>query len=359
MKHYHTALFVTLAFSAGTSSLLAAPCQTCNAVDSLESFRAVVDDMADTLQPEKVITIRQGVIKAPASLLPRCVYFDNATHHAYMWLPDGANNRVRNMRLRLTYSDGTRILAGYKHPEIEQTLSEDELRALDACKAIIRDAVHEDMTSLQKVLFLHDALAHHASYDYGDTSNQSCTSMMAEGIGACGAYARSMRLLLGMLGIPQRIIQGSNKDGSPHCWGLVQLEDGHWYHLDVTKDDDNPNRYQYFCVTDQQMSMGHNWEKEEYPDTPVTPALTNARIPQFCSEEAFLQAAQIAYRSGARSYCARLTCKETDASFTKNAKAGTAKGRAMRITRIITTASGSDRFVFLSFRNASSSTRAK
>lgn len=358
MKHKHTSLLITLAFIAASAPVLAASDKTRNVVDSLESFRAVVDRMADTLQPEKDITIQQGVIKNTASHLPRCVYFDNATHHAYMWLNNG-NNGTRNIRLQLTYSDGTRILAGYKHPEIEQTLSEDELRALDACKAIIRDAVHEDMTSLQKVLFLHDALVHHAMYDYEDTSNQSCTSMMAEGMGACGAYARSMRLLLGMLGIPQRIIQGSNKDGSPHCWGLVQLEDGEWYHLDVTKDDDNPNRYQYLCVTDQEMSMDHNWEKEEYPDTPVTPALTNARIPQFFSEEAFLQAAQIAYRSGAPAYCARLTCKETDASFTKTREAGAAKGRSMRIARIMTTSSGPDRFVFLSFRNASSSARAK
>ena len=48
--------------------------------------------------------------------------------------------------------------------------------------------------------------------------------------------------------IPCVIIYGESM-GWPHCWNLVQMEDGKWYGADLTNDDGgelSPHYYNYF-----------------------------------------------------------------------------------------------------------------
>ena len=61
----------------------------------------------------------------------------------------------------------------------------------------------------------------------------------------CGGYAKSFKALCNQFDIPCVILYGESM-GWPHCWNLVQMEDGKWYGIDVTNDDaKNPNNYQY------------------------------------------------------------------------------------------------------------------
>ncbi len=215
------------------------------------------------------------------------------------------------------------------------------MQALQTAQNLIATHTHPDMTRLEKVLFLHDALAKHGAYDYSDISNQSCVSMLVRGVGACGAYARSMHLLLSMLDIPHHVIQGENVAGGPHCWGLVQLDDENWYHLDVTKDDNPTTPYLYFCVTDTDMAQEHIWPQKHYP---ATPNGIQINIPQFQTMEELRDAALLAYHSGAVSYCARLsTDNDESAAFPQSEE--------MKIYKVITSPSRGGKFIFLSFRD--------
>lgn len=47
--------------------------------------------------------------------------------------------------------------------------------------------------------------------------------------------------------------------------------DGKWYHVDLTWDDPISSRdvlrYDYYNLTDNQMSKDHNWDNSKYPST--------------------------------------------------------------------------------------------
>ncbi len=317
-------------------------------IQTYPQFQEKVCEMADTLQEKADVIVAKKLINNKKDILPRSVYFDHATHYSVSYTKNkgNRNNKYHHIKVGFTYSDGARILAAYRHPEIKDTLTPKELKALETAQKLIADFTHPDMTRLEKVLFLHDALAHHGGYDFSNIGNQSCVSMLVNGKGACGAYARCMQLLLSMLEIPHHVIQGDNKAGGPHCWGLVQLDDENWYHVDVTKDDNPTKPYQYFCVTDACMAQEHIWAQNDYP---ATPREVRVNIPTFDNDEAFWDAAQYAYLSGAISFCARLTTPSQESAAQQTANSVPATG-SIKIYRTITTPSQESKFIFLSFR---------
>lgn len=315
-------------------------------ISSYEQLQEKVTEMALSLQPTGTFKIQRKLLRSANNPLPRSVYFDHATHYYVSQI--GAKNWV-NMKLSLTYSDGARILAGYRDKKIKRTLTEKEQKALTIAQKIINNYTAPNMTRMEKIIFLHDALAAHGEYDYGDTSNQSCVSMLVDGIGACGAYTRCMQLLLSMQDIPHRIIQGRNKDGKrdPHCWGLVQLEDENWYHLDVTKDDSGMNPYQYFCVSDKAMGADHLWENEEFPAAPETAPF---RLPQYNDEYSLWTAAMIAYQRGEISFCARLVCPDASTFLVTDHIKKQSEVFQIKAIRIITSPSATNPCIYFSFK---------
>lgn len=65
----------------------------------------------------------------------------------------------------------------------------------------------------------------------------------------CSGYTMAFKLLCDQYGIPCLRIVGGTEEGSDqdHAWNYVQLEDGRWYAVDTTWDDD-PLRYDYFLL---------------------------------------------------------------------------------------------------------------
>ena len=119
----------------------------------------------------------------------------------------------------------------------------------------------------EAVKALHDYLVHNVKYD---TSFQNIShtpeGVMRNGLAVCDGYARTMHLLLSMIGIESKIVTGyaGNED---HAWNLVKMEDG-WYHVDVTWDDpvmsngEDTIQYYYFFKNDEDMKRTHVWESD-------------------------------------------------------------------------------------------------
>lgn len=72
-----------------------------------------------------------------------------------------------------------------------------------------------------------------------------CISAL-EGLGGadgpvCSGYAGAFKVLCDKLGIPCVTVIGQVAENTGHRWNYVQMEDGKWYAVDVTKDDRNDN----------------------------------------------------------------------------------------------------------------------
>ena len=107
----------------------------------------------------------------------------------------------------------------------------------------------------------HDYICWNASYDWGIVNHdelRNFTYLAAPlfGVGnrghrfVCSGYAEAFCVLCNRLDVPCMYVEG-NYDFGAHAWNYVQMEDGQWYGMDVTWDDDDaggPPRHTYFLT---------------------------------------------------------------------------------------------------------------
>ncbi|HEX9026791.1 MAG TPA: hypothetical protein VF839_10080 [Clostridium sp.] len=70
-------------------------------------------------------------------------------------------------------------------------------------------------------------------------------------------------------GIESLVVEGY-ADGVAHSWNLVYI-DNQRHHVDLTWDDPVSSkdvlRYDYYNVSDSEMSVDHTWNTSKYPKT--------------------------------------------------------------------------------------------
>lgn len=106
----------------------------------------------------------------------------------------------------------------------------------------------------EKEKYVHDALAAAVTYDLSADMNQSAYSALVNGRSVCAGYAKAYQYLLQQLGIPCYYCTGYS--GGNHAWNIVKLGDG-YYNVDVTWDDADTIRYDYFNKTDAEFASTH------------------------------------------------------------------------------------------------------
>lgn len=87
----------------------------------------------------------------------------------------------------------------------------------------------QSLSSLEKVVAVHDYLAVNFNYDYTYT-NADVYSMLTQKVGVCEAFTGLYTLILKKLGIE---VSYSISVDMAHVWNLVKLN-GKWYHVDTT-----------------------------------------------------------------------------------------------------------------------------
>lgn len=139
---------------------------------------------------------------------------------------------------------------------------------------IISQNIAKSMPDYMKEKIIHDYITHNTNYssDDGELSYIPYNALI-NGRGVCSAYAMSAKILFDLVGIENIYISGTatnNNKTENHGWNLVNIG-GSYYHLDLTWDDPvtlwgfNNVSYNYFNLTDSEMSKNHTWEKENYP----------------------------------------------------------------------------------------------
>jgi hypothetical protein len=158
----------------------------------------------------------------------------------------------------------------------------------DKIKDIVDLIIIPGMTDLQKEIAIHNYIVNNTKYDEenyekGTVPKESNTSygVLIKGVGVCGGYASAMDKLLGAAGIESMIISGEageNGKYEAHAWNLVKL-DGEYYHIDATWNDPvytfngvrkDVIQFDYFNLTDKEMSKDHKWDINKYPKCSAT-----------------------------------------------------------------------------------------
>ncbi|MBQ0138744.1 MAG: DUF5050 domain-containing protein [Kurthia sp.] len=138
---------------------------------------------------------------------------------------------------------------------------------------ILADSIRPNMTTLEKVVAVHDYIARTFTYDLNTAgSPYAVYTFMKEKHGVCMAYALLFEKMMELLEIPCYYVIGQavGEGDAGHAWNMVEI-DGEWYHVDVTWDDlsskskNHEIRYRYFLVSDEKMKRDHTWNLRDYP----------------------------------------------------------------------------------------------
>lgn len=153
-------------------------------------------------------------------------------------------------------------------------LTQEEKQVYAKMKRIIKKIISKEDSNVQKVKLIHDWLILNSTYDLTVTSNEatpdasySAVGIILNNTGVCSGYADAFQIFMTLLGIDSKYVVGTG-NGVSHAWNLVNLDDK-WFQIDVTWDDPIPDKggvsYNYFLLTDSQMSKDHNWDSNNYP----------------------------------------------------------------------------------------------
>lgn len=108
-------------------------------------------------------------------------------------------------------------------------------------------------TRYAKLKSIHDSICKMTVYTVGVPMAHQPTGVFLKGTAVCEGYAEAFKLLCDRENIPCIIVVGTGNGGA-HEWNYVQMEDGKWYGMDVTWDDQTSNDnnskicYDYFLT---------------------------------------------------------------------------------------------------------------
>ena len=102
-------------------------------------------------------------------------------------------------------------------------------------------------TRYGKLKSMHDGICKITTYTLNVPMAHQPTGVFLKGQAVCEGYAEAMKLLCDRENIPCIIVVGLGKGGA-HEWNYVQMEDGKWYGMDVTWDDQGDIYYDYFLT---------------------------------------------------------------------------------------------------------------
>jgi len=195
---------------------------------------------------------------------PRFFYLDGSFQIRYTVRSDQS---VAGMSLEPGYWDET---AGMDDAELDSLIRS----VSDVVRSIADEIRSRSSLPRQQFILLHDTLVRHIAYDMqGDQQNNQAASALLDRVTLCQGYAQSFQWIGHELGLDVSIVTGT-ADGIGHAWNQVVLN-GRTYHVDVTHDDpapdggpDTPVRHVHLFRSDNQMSVTHQWDRDEVPSCP-------------------------------------------------------------------------------------------
>ncbi len=139
------------------------------------------------------------------------------------------------------YSSGTEVIV-YTTVEITLSLSAaypDIAATKSALETAINNFIPVGETRYEKVKSIHDFISLKVVYDYSftnPTAHEATSALLEPFLPVCEGYSEAFKIICDKYSIPCVIVTGLGNGGA-HMWNYVQMEDGKWYAVDVTWDD--------------------------------------------------------------------------------------------------------------------------
>lgn len=102
----------------------------------------------------------------------------------------------------------------------------------------------------EKYKSIHDYIVNNAEYDHSISESNifDVYGTLINGVCVCEGYAETFKLICDREGLPCITVIGTGNGGA-HKWNMVQMEDGEWYTLDSTWNDQSDQIfYSYFLI---------------------------------------------------------------------------------------------------------------
>ena len=160
------------------------------------------------------------------------------------------------------------------NPAYENAYSQRE--TVNSGIAAARSAIQIGETRYDTLKNIHDYICNNANYDYAAAGLSYATEahtaaplFNGKGEFVCEGYSKSLKILCDKFGIPCALVSGTGSNEA-HMWAYVKMDDGKWYAVDVTWDDQNSGIiYNYFLKGSNSMSSDH---------TPSPPVVNNEEV---------------------------------------------------------------------------------
>lgn len=178
----------------------------------------------------------------------------------------------------ITWNYREEYLDGYGNPDSEviaQAVSSYE----QGVKIMMSD-IKTGMTTLEKILAIHEKMVEEVDYDMANYSkgsipydDYSAYGVFANRVAVCNGYALAFTELMRKIGVSCYTVSSS---ACNHAWNLVKIG-GNWFHVDVTWDDpysygstnyNTIHRHTYFLCSDSEMMADHKrdwYDSGSYP----------------------------------------------------------------------------------------------
>ncbi len=118
---------------------------------------------------------------------------------------------------------------------------------------VLQGITFDGKTCEELLLQFHDHLCN--TIVYIDSAHaHNIYGALVEGEAVCEGYAKTFKLFCDLYDIPCMLITGkavTSTGYDPHAWNAVRMEDGNWYAIDVTWDDQTKTYYDFFLIGSQ------------------------------------------------------------------------------------------------------------
>ncbi len=193
-------------------------------------------------------------------------------------------NRARTFQVENVFH-GTKFesLGGCYLYGAQDILGMEEYSILQKAISVISNIKAKTANNYEIIKGAHDWVVRNTAYDYvnyveGTVPSSSFreSGVFLYGTAVCEGYTKAFGLLMTIAGIENHFVVGFANNGATsdgHAWNIVKL-DGTYYHVDTTWDDptwsEDAIRYDYFLISDAQMSIDHEWQYSgtSYPSCP-------------------------------------------------------------------------------------------
>ncbi len=111
----------------------------------------------------------------------------------------------------------------------------------------------------EKALIVQDRIIGIAQYPDTITNAPGLYNIMGiieNGLGVCESYSECFSLVMNYLGADTVLVIG-NGSGEPHQWNVIKLDDGKYYHVDVTWNDTGRVSHEFFARGSDRFDKDH------------------------------------------------------------------------------------------------------